>query len=734
MTPQAQAADRYADVALQRAHADVLNAVNGTRNATLSSAAFGLARLAAADRLDWQHAARELEQAALHVGLKPAEIRDTLKSARRAGAANPNHEGQRQHGPSKAVYQPVARPQIARQGVNPADVWGRCEAATEQHAYVTKKRAAGVPLDDLRVLPADDALRIAGNRMASALAVPAYADDGTLQSLQLIPPEGKKMNLPGCPMAGASHVVGTPEPGAPLYVVEGIGQAWAIWQATGRAAICCFGWGNVGAVAAAIRNKDNATRLVIVPDAGKEESAEKIASELGCSVAFMPEGEPQNFDCNDLAQRDGYDVLAELLECAQDFAAEPVDPDTGEHPLAKIVDMQDGLRPPAWLLPGFFVEGLTVIAGQPGIGKTTAMLPLACGVAGIHGAAWAMSPKHWRHVVYVTEDVPQALRILHGLAGHLGISAQTIAERLHLVEAHSMPAADLVRVGRTYRERYSRTVEDVELLPLVVLDTQAATIHLENENDNAEASAAVAALKQRFEGLPVWLVAHVAKTHLNRSDVENFSSRGASAWDANAHATAFLVKDAGERWLVLGKRRFEPRWREAQLESHWQEVQAPDLWGEPEQVFLRWAVARPAESRKEHAAMAKQTQAQDDEAQLRQEIRDAVQIAWQQGHPLSRAAARATIKRKTTEVVACIDRLVHEGWLQVVHVPREIRAHPSRADFLVNLSTDERENVRRGQPLPPEKSAIPDSWKKAIPPVPERNDKSAQKEKKEGDL
>lgn len=515
LAPPAPSRDTYADKAMERAHTAVANAPEGQRNEELNGAAFGLARIAAADRLDWHRAAAQLEQAALAAGLQPAEIRATLESARAAGERDPNFEG-----------------------------------------------------------------------------------------------------LPG-----------------------------------------------------------------------------------------------------------------------------QVDPDTGEltpapaqHPLARLVDMQGPPRPPAWLLPGFFVEGLTVIAGQPGIGKTTALLPLACGAAGIHEADWPLAPRHWRHVVYVTEDVPQALRILHGLADHLGTTMKAIAERLHLVEAHRMPAADLVLVGEIYRERYTRTVEGVELLPLVVLDTQAAAIHLENENDNAEASAAVAALKQQFAGLPVWLVAHVAKSHLNRSDVENFSSRGAGAWGGDANATAFLVKDAGKRWLVLGKRRFEPRWSEAQLESHWREVDALDPWGQPERLHLRWAIARPAENRQEHAAMARQAQAQADEAELRQEIRDAVQIAWQQGHPLSRAAVRATIKRKTTEVVACIDRLVHEGWLQVVHVPREIRAHPSRADFLVNLDTTERENMRRGQPLPPEKSAIPDSWKKAIPPVPERNDKSAQKEKKEGDL
>ena len=163
--------------------------------------------------------------------------------------------------------------------------------------------------------------------MAGVLVVPAFAPDGSLQSLQFVTTgdtaarlkahsKPTKLNLPGAPMAGASFTVGELVPGAPLYVCEGIGQAWACWQATGNAAVVCFGWGNVARVAADLRQRDASARLVLVPDAGKDTDAAKIARELGCCVAYMPHDEPNNFDANDLAQRDGADVLAELLEGA----------------------------------------------------------------------------------------------------------------------------------------------------------------------------------------------------------------------------------------------------------------------------------------------------------------------------------------------------------------------------------------------------------------------------------
>lgn len=56
-------------------------------------------------------------------------------------------------------------------GMSPAEVWARCEQATNEHPYIMGKRAAGVPLDGLRVLPAGDGLRIAGEPMAGALVV-----------------------------------------------------------------------------------------------------------------------------------------------------------------------------------------------------------------------------------------------------------------------------------------------------------------------------------------------------------------------------------------------------------------------------------------------------------------------------------------------------------------------------------------------------------------------------------
>lgn len=288
-----------------------------------------------------------------------------------------------QHKAAQAPRKAAEPPRKPAPGMSPAEVWNRCEPATVGHPYIVAKGAAGVPLDLLRVVPAGDGLRIAGQNMAGALVVPALAADGALQSLQLIPPPGagKKLNLPGSSMGGTSFVVGEVVPGGVVHVCEGIGQAWACWQATGNAAVVCFGWGNVGKVAADLRQRDASARLVLVPDVGKEESAAEIAQAVGAAVACMPQGEAQNFDANDLAQRDGFDVLAGLLEAA----TEPPKP-APRYKLLSAADLRD-LRPLAWRVRGVLpAVGLAALYGPSASGKSFLAFDMAAAIA--EGQRW----------------------------------------------------------------------------------------------------------------------------------------------------------------------------------------------------------------------------------------------------------------------------------------------------------------------------------------------------------
>jgi len=289
------------------------------------------------------------------------------------------------------------------QGMAAHDVWSRCKAATNEHGYIVVKRAAGVALDTLRVVPDDDPLRIAGQSMAGYLMIPAYAPYGEMQSAQFIPPPGtgKKVNLPGASMAGTTFTVGPTD--GPAHLCEGIGAAWAVWQASGQRAIVCFGWGNVRKVAETMRQQDPAAKLILWPDSGKELDAEKIAADVGAAIAFMPAGEANNFDANDLGQRVGLDVVATIL----DGAIEP--PIAYPLSVAFAEELADNYEPTDELVQGVLTAGDgCVLYGDSNSGKTFVVIDMACAVA--RGTEWMGRRTEPGLVVYLAAESPASVR------------------------------------------------------------------------------------------------------------------------------------------------------------------------------------------------------------------------------------------------------------------------------------------------------------------------------------
>lgn len=393
------------------------------------------------------------------------------------------------------------------------------------------------------------------------------------------------------------------------------------------------------------------------------------------------------------------------------------------HPLAEFVDLDDEVQAPCWIIPGFIAQGVVAIAGAHGVGKTTALLPLSMVAAGLCAGHEDLRPKHWRHVIYITEDLAQAQRILLGVVRHGGFGADmaTLKERVHFVEARRLDPARMVQVGALYRQQFTRKEQGVELLPLVVIDTKSAVLEMEDENNNAEASRLIALLKQEFAGLPVWLVGHLAKAQMNRTATRELSMRGGGAIEGDATQNLYLVaEDDGTRYLVRGKTRFDARWPELRINSDTATTQARDEFGGLEEITLRWGVAVPPEmSRKEVAQQARQQARKDAAGELRTNVLEVVQLAWQAGNPLSKTGAKAKVPHKAQEVAACIERLLAEQWLVEVDVPAKERRNNSKKAFLVALSTPEHDAVTQaGKQVPAEKLAIPATWRKATPVVP----------------
>lgn len=425
----------------------------------------------------------------------------------------------------------------AAQGEGGAEaLWSRCEPAPADHPYIVAKN--GIP-DGLRVLPAGDGYRQAGECWDGALVVPVLRADGTVSTVQLIAPpaladrlkakgQQAKQNLAGAQLEGW-FTVGELLPGGAAYVCEGIGAAWACWKATGAAAVVCFGWGRVRAVAGELRQLDPSARLVLVPDVGKEASADAIAREVGALVARMPQGWEQNSDVNDLARAEGGDMLEALLSSA----SEPPKPEPRFRLLTGAELAQ--LPPLSWRVRGVLpAVGLAAVYGPSASGKTFLALDMAAAIA--EGRLWFDCRTVAAPVVYAA------------LEGEAGLRLRAQAWEAHTGRA--LPAG-LRLMLQPFKLTVAQDVRDLAAVvpagAVVFLDTLNRAAPTADENSSRDMGEILEGAKmlQTLSGGLVVLVHHTGKD----------STKG-----LRGHSSLFAALDAAVEVLRDGERR---EWRVA---------------------------------------------------------------------------------------------------------------------------------------------------------------------------
>lgn len=448
---------------------------------------------------------------------------------------------QARQAPARAPQAPQ-RPDKPRRGPSAAEVWSRCAPAPESHGYIIAKRGTH---EGLRVVPDDDPLTVAGQRMAGALVVPVYplgSDEPV--SLQFIgtPTQAAawkaagrpgKLNLPGASVAGV-FVVGDLLPGGVVYIVEGIGQAWACWQATGHAAVVAFGWGRVKGVAAELRQRDPDARLVLVPDAGKEADARAIAAEVGAAVACMPAGSPDNFDANDYAQAEGVDALDVLLAKASEL------PKASEKPAFTFVAAGELLRSDTRVeyLVDELIEhpSLFMLVAPEASGKSFLALGWACSVA--TGTPWIGRESKQGPVFYLAgEGFAGLRRRMRAWELHTGTSLDAAPLFVSKTAAALMDAESAASVTSAVQALCTHHGPPA----LLVVDTFARNMGPGDENSNTDVGVFVShvdAIRQQL-GCSVLIVHHSGHQEKGRG-------RGASSLQFGMDARFTLeVKAAG---------------------------------------------------------------------------------------------------------------------------------------------------------------------------------------------
>lgn len=192
-----------------------------------------------------------------------------------------------------------------RINVKPQEIWDKCVEATNAHPYISRK---GGWATGLRIYHGD--LQLLKKPMDGALVVPVLM--GTrIATLQFILPDGGKFNLAKSQFEEGYYCIGKPV--QKLYIVEGIGQAWAVNIATDECAVVAFGDSRINTVAEALRRKYPKSELIIVPDRGKETKAARVAKSVGGAYIALHEEFPENYDVNDYLQQHSVSDLSLLL-------------------------------------------------------------------------------------------------------------------------------------------------------------------------------------------------------------------------------------------------------------------------------------------------------------------------------------------------------------------------------------------------------------------------------------
>jgi DNA polymerase III delta prime subunit len=296
---------------------------------------------------------------------------------------------------------------------------------------------------------------------------------------------------------------------------------------------------------------------------------------------------------------------AERKSAVEDFAAvisqaqAPVDAQTDPSWPELQLDLTH-LKPIDYLIEGFMAHSFFVLAGQPGVGKTTAILSMSMVMAGFNLEGCEIYAKTKRKTIIVTEDSEQIIRTLFAYSKHFKIN--NLNDWFVVIDARRSEVKDLLRLAHNIEKH---TINGIR--PLLVLDTANATMDIDDENNNSEVGSFIAAIKQTIfiqQKAPVCILTHLNKA-VSRQESDAMA-RGASAFTGDATLTGVLFLDEdNQRYLKLTKTRYEPVFREIRFDS----ITFPELVTTPnndiQEIICR--VAIPSMSSEKERMAAKQS-------------------------------------------------------------------------------------------------------------------------------
>jgi hypothetical protein len=354
----------------------------------------------------------------------------------------------------------------------------------------------------------------------------------------------------------------------------------------------------------------------------------------------------------------------------------------------------------------FMSTGVNIVAGAPGVGKTTLIVPLALATAHLCPHDHPLKPRVRRNVIIITESTVQVQRVVYSLSqwGCTGMKGHEFDARVKIISARRLDPKLVSEVASEYAEWTCPNLKVdgsvFEALPLVVFDTANAILELESENDNAEVGRAMAHIKQEFTAFPVVIVAHTSKA-LGRGESDGLSTRGASAWTGDAQGTYMVFKDGeghdAPRVLKTDKVRFPTAFDEMIFELVSHKEQHPNVLGELEDEWFTHSVARPL-ARGERAQLKEDTKEQratDEWTVLCDEMLDLVRTqpehsrTYYEQLPKTRGGPKGSQERKERAMTS----LINDGCIKIVMLDKP----KGRADHYVRVDEEVINSVNKGR-------------------------------------
>jgi putative DNA primase/helicase len=245
--------------------------------------------------------------AAERTDLAPRDLPPRLAAGPARRAAKPE--------PPALLDPPVSREEDRTERARRAAeaTWRLAKPASNDHPYLHRK---GVGAHGLR------------SDGAGRLIVPLRDLDGVLHTVEFIAEDGSKRYLPGGAKAGHFCLIGGPLDGTQtILICEGWATGASVHEASGLPVVAAMDAGNLGKVAAALRQRFPDAVITIIADNDDKPdrqdnpgvtAATKAARAIGARLAVPP----APGDANDLAAARGLEAIARLIAEA-DFIAEP---------------------------------------------------------------------------------------------------------------------------------------------------------------------------------------------------------------------------------------------------------------------------------------------------------------------------------------------------------------------------------------------------------------------------